>query len=57
MKREPTLEDYEKKLARKVKKKEIQCPKCGNSEDFTVNVLGHVFCNRCHTKIRWVDWE
>lgn len=54
---EPTLDDYEKKLAGKVKKKEICCPKCGNREDFMVNILGHVFCNHCYTKIKWVDWE
>lgn len=45
------IKSYEDQLAKKVKKGEIRCPKCDNEEDFMVNEIGHVFCNRCYTKI------
>lgn len=45
------IEDYERRLAEKVREGEVMCPKCGNEEDFMVNEIGHVFCNRCYTKI------
>ncbi|MHA1711447.1 MAG: hypothetical protein ACTSUS_05220 [Candidatus Freyarchaeota archaeon] len=51
-----SLEEYKRRLAQKVRKGEIVCPRCGNREDFMVNVLGHVFCNRCYEKIRLIDW-
>ena len=45
------IEVYERRLAEKVKRGEVRCPKCGNEEDFMVNEIGHVFCNRCYAKI------
>ncbi len=52
-----SLEYYKRKLSLKVKRGEIVCPRCGNREDFMVNILGHVFCNRCYEKIRMIEWE
>lgn len=48
------LEEYERRLAEKVKLGEVRCSKCGNKEDFMVNEIGDVFCNRCYTKIRMI---
>ena len=48
---ETSIEEYEKKLDKLVEKNEIKCPKCGNDEDFMVNELGHIFCNKCYSKI------
>jgi ribosomal protein S27AE len=52
-----TAREYEQVLKEKVEKKELKCPRCGNIEDFLVNELGHVFCNKCHEKIRFVRWD
>jgi len=51
------IEDYEYMLKLKVERRELRCPKCGNEEDFMVNELGHVFCNRCFEKLRFVRWN
>ena len=40
-----------------VRKGSVRCNKCGNEEDFMVNELGHVFCNRCYTKIPMIKLE
>lgn len=56
VKNEYTIEDYKRMLTEKVKRKELKCPRCGNEEDFMVNELGHVFCNKCYEKIRFVRW-
>ncbi len=46
---------YEKLLAEKTAAGELKCPKCGNTERFMVNELGHVFCSKCHNKIPFVQ--
>jgi len=43
--------ELEERLDRLVKKRGVRCGKCGNTEDFMVNELGHVFCNKCFNKI------
>ena len=54
VKNEYTIEDYKRMLTEKVKRKELKCPRCGNEEDFMVNELGHVFCNKCYERMRFV---
>ncbi|MFX1485970.1 MAG: hypothetical protein ACFFBS_02505 [Promethearchaeota archaeon] len=54
---EYTMEEYEQELEGKIKRKELKCPRCKNEEDFMVNEIGHVFCKRCHEKIRFVSWD
>jgi len=51
MPEETSLEEYERRLAKMVKKGLVVCPECENSEEFLVNEIGHVFCERCYTKI------
>ena len=48
---EPGIEEYQKRLDERIKKKEVKCSKCGNEKDFMVNEIGHVFCNKCYAKI------
>ena len=55
--KEYSLKDYEEMLKEKIKRKELKCHKCGNEKDFMVNELGHVFCNKCYEKIRFVRWN
>ena len=43
--------EYEERLDKLVNKDKVRCGKCGNKEDFMVNELGHVFCNKCFVKI------
>ena len=45
------VEDYKRRLAEMVREGDVRCPKCNNKEDFMVNEIGYVFCNRCYTKI------
>jgi len=52
-----TIDDYERMLKVKVERRELKCPRCGNEVDFMVNELGHVFCNRCFEKLRFVRWN
>jgi len=52
-----TLEHYKVRLAEKVKKGEVVCPKCGNRVHFIVNEIGHVFCSSCHTKIPFMKLD
>jgi ribosomal protein S27AE len=52
-----TVEQYEQMLQEKVAGRELKCPSCGNAQDFLVNELGHVFCKKCHEKIRFVRWN
>ncbi|MFX0097793.1 MAG: hypothetical protein ACFE7E_08555 [Candidatus Hodarchaeota archaeon] len=54
---EYTIEEYEEELKGKIKRKEFKCPRCENKEDFMVNEIGHVFCNKCHEKIRFIRWS
>jgi ribosomal protein S27AE len=51
------LEEYERRLAEKVRDGEVRCPKCENIEDFMANEIGHVFCNRCFRKIPLISLE
>lgn len=51
MPEETSLEEYEQRLAKMVKKGLVVCPECENNEEFLVNEIGHVFCERCYTKI------
>ncbi len=44
-------------LKLKVERGELKCPRCDNKVDFMVNELGHVFCNKCYAKLRFVRWE
>ena len=46
-----SIEEYEERLDRLVNKDKVRCGKCGNKEDFMVNELGHIFCNKCYNKI------
>lgn len=48
---EKSIEEYEERLDKLVKKREVRCGKCGNAKDFMVNELGHIFCNNCYNKI------
>lgn len=48
---ETSIEEYERKLDILVRKREVKCRRCDNREDFMVNELGHVFCNKCYSKI------
>jgi DNA polymerase II large subunit len=51
------LEEFEKRLAKKVEDGEVRCQKCGNVREFMVNEIGHVFCNRCYRKIPLISLE
>lgn len=51
------MEKYETKLAEKVREGKVRCRRCGNEEDFMVNEIGHVFCNRCYSKIPMIDLD
>ena len=51
------LEEYERRLAKKVEDGEVRCTKCGNVREFMVNEIGHVFCNRCYRKIPFISLE
>ncbi|MFQ6077198.1 MAG: hypothetical protein ACE5Z5_13885 [Candidatus Bathyarchaeia archaeon] len=51
MPRDTDIKEYKRLLAEKIREGDVRCPKCGNKEDFMVNEIGHVFCNRCFTKI------
>ncbi|MGD2200009.1 MAG: hypothetical protein PVJ38_00080 [Candidatus Bathyarchaeota archaeon] len=48
-------EEYKRRLAEKVEAGEVRCRKCSNEEDFMVNEIGHVFCNKCYSKIPLID--
>ena len=48
---EPSIEEYQRRLGERIKRKEVRCRKCGNKEDFMVNEIGHIFCNKCYTKV------
>ncbi len=47
----PDVEEYERRLEKKIREGEVRCQKCGNEKDFMVNEIGHIFCNRCYTKV------
>jgi Zn finger protein HypA/HybF involved in hydrogenase expression len=49
--KDTSIEEYEERLDILVKRNKIRCGKCGNTEDFMVNELGHIFCNLCYNKI------
>jgi ribosomal protein S27AE len=55
--RELDIGDYQERLNKLVEKGKIKCPRCGNTADFLVNEIGHVFCSKCHTKIPMVRLE
>ena len=48
---EPTIEEYKERLDKQIMKHMVRCSKCGNTDDFMVNEIGHVFCNKCYAKI------
>lgn len=57
MSRELGIDDYTERLEKLVEEGKIRCRSCGNTTDFLVNEIGHVFCNRCHAKIPMVRLE
>ncbi len=54
MSRELSIDEYNKRLEKLVEEGKIRCRSCGNTTDFMVNEIGHVFCKKCHAKIPMV---
>jgi late competence protein required for DNA uptake (superfamily II DNA/RNA helicase) len=51
------IEEYSKRLNLLVSRGKVRCQKCGNTSNFMVNEIGHIFCNRCHSKIPMIKLE
>jgi|GEM_PF-1524269 len=51
------IDEYRKRLNLLVGRGKVRCTRCGNTEDFMVNEIGHIFCNRCHNKVPMIKLE